>query len=328
MWPIWGERMKQLQVQVDPERMLSARRDAQRGHGGHLGRPGFRAAAVFELRRRRRPSGSSRPPISGCSIQPSLAGHHAGRPGQRADRRSKSGRDACAWATWPNVLWEQPPLIGDAVINDGPGLMLIVEKFPWANTLEVTRGVEAALDEMRPGLPGHRDRHHDLPAGDLHRDVDRQSHDARCSSAPSWWLLVLGAFLFEWRVALISLIAIPLSLVAAGLVLYLRGTTINTMVLAGLRGRPRRRSSTTPSSTSKTSCGGCASIAGQGGDRVDRADHSRGLARGAQRHRLRDADHRAGGAAGLLHGRAVRRLLRAAGARPIRWRCWPPWWWP
>ena len=31
--------------------------------------------------------------------------------------------------------------------------MLIVEKFPWANTLEVTRGVEAALDEMRPGLP-------------------------------------------------------------------------------------------------------------------------------------------------------------------------------
>ena len=39
------------------------------------------------------------------------------------------------------------PLIGDAVINDGPGLMLIVEKLPWANTLEVTRGVEAALEE-------------------------------------------------------------------------------------------------------------------------------------------------------------------------------------
>ncbi len=35
-----------------------------------------------------------------------------------------------------------PPLFGDAVINDGPGLLLVVEKFPWANTLEVTRGVE------------------------------------------------------------------------------------------------------------------------------------------------------------------------------------------
>ena len=47
-------------------------------------------------------------------------------------------------------------------------------------------------------------------------------------------ILMLGAFLFEWRTALISITAIPLSLVAAGLVLYWRGVTINTMVLAGL----------------------------------------------------------------------------------------------
>jgi len=32
-----------------------------------------------------------------------------------------------------------PQLIGDAVLNDGPGLILVVEKFPWANTLEVAR---------------------------------------------------------------------------------------------------------------------------------------------------------------------------------------------
>ena len=44
-------------------------------------------------------------------------------------------------------------MIGDAVINDGPGLMLIVEKFPWGNTLDVTRGVEEALEAMKPGLP-------------------------------------------------------------------------------------------------------------------------------------------------------------------------------
>ena len=47
-------------------------------------------------------------------------------------------------------------------------------------------------------------------------------------------MVILVAFLFDWRTALISLIAIPLSLVAAALVLYLRGATINTMVLAGL----------------------------------------------------------------------------------------------
>ena len=53
-----------------------------------------------------------------------------------------------------DVVEDHQPLIGDAVINDGPGLMLIVEKFPWANTLDVTRGVEAALEELRPGLEG------------------------------------------------------------------------------------------------------------------------------------------------------------------------------
>ena len=47
-------------------------------------------------------------------------------------------------------------------------------------------------------------------------------------------LLVIGLFLFEWRTALISLIAIPLSLLTAALVLDRRGATINTMVLTGM----------------------------------------------------------------------------------------------
>ena len=47
-------------------------------------------------------------------------------------------------------------------------------------------------------------------------------------------ILIIVAFLFEWRTAFISLIAIPLSLLAAILVLDLRDATINVMVLAGL----------------------------------------------------------------------------------------------
>ena len=47
-----------------------------------------------------------------------------------------------------------PPPIGDAVINDRPGLLLIVEKQPQGNTLDVTRAVEAALNDLRPGLKG------------------------------------------------------------------------------------------------------------------------------------------------------------------------------
>ena len=49
---------------------------------------------------------------------------------------------------------DHQPLIGDAVINDTPGLMLIVEKLPWADTVEMTRGVEDVIRSCEPGLPG------------------------------------------------------------------------------------------------------------------------------------------------------------------------------
>ena len=47
-------------------------------------------------------------------------------------------------------------------------------------------------------------------------------------------ILMLCLFLYSWRTAVISVVAIPLSLVAAGLVLHWRGATINTMILAGM----------------------------------------------------------------------------------------------
>ncbi len=53
-----------------------------------------------------------------------------------------------------NVIEDHQPLIGDAVGYGAPSLYLVIEKFPGANTLEVTRGVEAAMREMAPGLTG------------------------------------------------------------------------------------------------------------------------------------------------------------------------------
>ena len=46
------------------------------------------------------------------------------------------------------------PLHGEAVINDGPGILLIVEKFPWANTLDVTQGIDEAMADLQPALSG------------------------------------------------------------------------------------------------------------------------------------------------------------------------------
>jgi CzcA family heavy metal efflux pump len=131
------------------------------------------------------------------------------------------------------VVWDTPQLIGDAVINSGPGLMLVVEKYPWANTLDLTRGVEEALDELRPGLPGITIEPHIFQAADFIRVAINNLARALVIGS-ILVLLILCLFLWEWRTALISLVAIPLSLTTAALVLHARGATINSMVLAGM----------------------------------------------------------------------------------------------
>jgi CzcA family heavy metal efflux pump len=132
-----------------------------------------------------------------------------------------------------NVVEDHIPLWGDALIDERPGLMLIVQKLPQANTLEVTHGVEDAMDEMGPGLPGITIQ------TDLFRPatfIDRAIHNLFTALVLGVMLvvLILAAFLLEWRTAFISLLAIPLSLVGAVLILELFDVVINVMILAGL----------------------------------------------------------------------------------------------
>ncbi|MBI1899656.1 MAG: efflux RND transporter permease subunit [Planctomycetia bacterium] len=126
-----------------------------------------------------------------------------------------------------------PPPIGDAIINDGPGIMLIVEKQPWANTLDVTREVEAAMQALAPALKDVAvDTTIFRPATFIERALQNLGNSLLLGCILVVAVLVL--FLFDWRAALISALAIPLSLFAATVVLYYRGGTMNTMVLAGL----------------------------------------------------------------------------------------------
>ncbi|MEZ4862293.1 MAG: efflux RND transporter permease subunit [Caldilineaceae bacterium] len=128
------------------------------------------------------------------------------------------------------------PMIGDAVVNGGEGLLLIVEKFPWANTVAVTNGVEKAIEEMRPGLPGVEiDTTIFRPATFVEMSIDNLTNAILIGAILV--VVVLLLFLYEWRIALISATIIPLSLMATMLVLPLFGatvSTINVMVLAGL----------------------------------------------------------------------------------------------
>ena len=132
-----------------------------------------------------------------------------------------------------NVVWDTWPLFGDAVINEGEGLMMIVEKLPWANTLDVTRGVEEAIDQMRPGLQGIEiDTAIFRPATFIDQSISNLTESLLVGAVLV--VIILLFFLYEWRVALISATIIPLSLMAAMLVLNLREVPINVMSLAGL----------------------------------------------------------------------------------------------
>src|ERR1044072_504899 len=136
------------------------------------------------------------------------------------------------------VIEDHQPLIGDAILDEKPGLLLVVEKFPGTNTLDVTKGVEDVLRAMLPGLPGIKiDSSIFRPANFIESSI------ANVGNALIFGfvlLLLLLGFFGGWRAAIIGAVSILLSLIAAAWILYQRGATMNIIVLAGLRSEERR----------------------------------------------------------------------------------------
>jgi CzcA family heavy metal efflux pump len=227
---IWGQRERQLQVQVDPEK-LRARGVSLNQVIESTGNALWVSPLSFVEASTPGTAGFIDTPNQRLGIQHVLPITTANDLSQV--RIEDTGGKVLRLGDVGQVVQDHQPLIGDALVDDGPSLMLVVEKFPGTNTLEVTRGVEAALDEMRPGLSGITiDTTLFRPAS----FIEAATRNLALALLLGLLLVVvlLGAFLFDWRVALTSLVAIPLSLLAAALVLYLRGATFNTMVLAGL----------------------------------------------------------------------------------------------
>jgi Cu/Ag efflux pump CusA len=132
------------------------------------------------------------------------------------------------------TTFSHAPVIGDAVVGKGGGgLMLVIEKFPGANTLEVTRNVEQALNEMRRGLPGVKVDANIFRLADYVADSVSNFATALAVGGALMALLIL-AFFTQWRSAAVAVVAVPLSVMAALLALRYTGTTLNTMILAGL----------------------------------------------------------------------------------------------
>src|SRR2546426_133784 len=225
---IWGRRERQLQVQVDPEKLrdhrvtlmqiiktagnalwaspLSFLEASTPGTGGWVETPNQRLGVRHVL------------PITTAKDLAKVP---------IDDAESKRLGDVAS------VVEDHQPLIGDAIVKDAPALMLVVEKFPWANTQAVTQGVEHALAALRPGLSGlEMDSSLFRPATFLDLAVGNLRKALLTGSVLV--LAALLAFLFNWRTALISAVAILMSMTAAATVLYVRGVTVNLLILAGL----------------------------------------------------------------------------------------------
>ena len=224
---IWGQRERQLQVQVDPARLkehhvsliqiiktagnalwlspLSFLESSVAGTGGFIETPNQRLGLRHLL------------PISTAADLAKVPVEDAGmRLGEVA-----------------TVIEDHQPLIGDAMTGKGPGLIFVVEKFPGANTLEVTDDVQDAIEALEPGLAGMQfDTSLYQPAGYIQSAIDNVS-----MAVIAGLVLMAAALLtlfYDWRAALVGLVSISMSLLAAVLVIQATGSTFNAMSLAGL----------------------------------------------------------------------------------------------
>lgn len=123
--------------------------------------------------------------------------------------------------------------IGDTVINGRSGVYLYVTKQPGVNTIQVTEKVEQAISELKQSLPK------DIEFVYVFRQADfiQKSVSSVLLAIGQGGVLVvivLLVFLLNWRSSVISLTAIPLSILTAVLAIKFMGGSINTMTLGGL----------------------------------------------------------------------------------------------
>src|SRR5438876_1596579 len=218
---VFGGEVRQLQIQVRPDRLLefgtsidevldSARRATGVRGAGFVDTPNQRV--VFRT--------------EGQQLLPNQLGDVVLR---HKDGRSVRLKDVATIAERPE------PMIGAAAIQGVPGAVLVVSSQYGANTLEVTRAVEAALVEMQPAARSS--------GITIHPKLFRPANFVETAIGNIQSSLLIGAvlvtvvlffFLADVRTAFISMTAIPLSLLGAIIVLNRFGVSLNTLTLGGL----------------------------------------------------------------------------------------------
>ena len=124
--------------------------------------------------------------------------------------------------------------IGEGSKNGSPAIVMTITKQPQTNTLELTDELDLAIKELSESLPeGVKIDNHIFRQGDFIQTSVNNLQKTLLEGA-FFVVLILFIFLMNWRTTIISLLAIPLSLLVSFIVLNSLGYTINTMSLGGM----------------------------------------------------------------------------------------------
>ncbi len=234
---IWGQRDRQLQVLVDPQRL--------RDQGVRLGQVIASAGNAMEVSPLSYLEASA-PGTGGFidTLNQRLQVFHeqAIKTAEELEQIPLEDEDGAALfvngqavtlGDVTTVVEGHQPLIGDAFCSDGDCQLLVIEKFPGANTAAVAAGIEAALEVMRPGLTGlEMDTSIYRPADFIAQSFANLGTTAVVGAI--LLLAVLALFMSSWRALVIAVVAIAASLASAIVVLIATGATFNMLVVAGL----------------------------------------------------------------------------------------------
>jgi len=132
------------------------------------------------------------------------------------------------------VISGTPQKIGAAFMDGRESVIMTILKQPNTNTLELTGNIDLALVDLESYLPGEVEVHsHFFRQADFIRTAVNNVLKVLMEGG-LFVSLILFLFLFNPRTTMISLIAIPISLVISMIVLYLLGYSVNTMSLGGM----------------------------------------------------------------------------------------------
>ncbi len=226
---IFGQQDRQIQVQVDPSK-LAARHVTLQQVIDTAGNAQLVSPLTYLEGSAPGTGGFIDGPDQRLEIRPVLP---LGAPKDLAEVPISDAAGSPTLGSVANVVEGHQSLIGNAMTAKGAGLVLLVQKLPGASVPGVTKGVEAALNELRPALAGVTiDTSFFKPAS----YISNALHNLALALviAAVLGILALAALLLDARATFLAATSVALSLLSAVLVLNWRGYTLNALTVLGL----------------------------------------------------------------------------------------------